>query len=243
MRHLLRLSTALHNLSGYRTRGFDTCHAMNPAGQPFNLAHFQTPEDVLGLIKHERIRWLVTTIALDGAKLAGDPRPDWAIRAGAEFWKCCQDLPRTKQAQSENYRLGFMSGVISRLPMPKSLEAEPALLALASPENLTRLLHAEYAKAPSNDAADFYAGFSNGLKRGELSPRSPYAVYLCFAAAWPELSELKNVTQLHSWLEANLGPNMTGTRDRIAKICQKIRMPLSDKGGRPARKPRNGPRS
>jgi hypothetical protein len=135
--------------------------------------------------------------------MPSDPRPDWAIRAASEFWKCCQDLTRTKRAQSENYQLGFMFGVISRLPMPESLQAEPALLAVASPEQLTNSLHAEFAKAPANDAADFYAGFSDGLKRGELSPRSPYVIYLVFAVAWPELSGLKNVTQLHVWLELN----------------------------------------
>jgi hypothetical protein len=170
---------------------------MNPAAQPFNLTDFHKPEDLLNLIKHERVRWLIATIALDGVRLPGDPRPDWAIHAA----------------------------LISRLPMPKSLEMEPALLAVASPENLTSLLHTEYAKAPASDAADFYAGFADGLKRGQLSPRSPYAIYLIFAAAWPELSKLKNVTELHAWIETNLGANMTGTRDRIAKICQKIRMP------------------
>jgi len=217
---------------------------MKDDSQPPNITDFQKPEDVLGLIKHERIRWLVATIALDGAKLPEDPRPDWAIRAAMEFWKCCQDFPRTKQAQSENYRIGFMFGVISRLPIPKSAkEAEPALLAVASPENLTPLIHSELAKAPAADAADFYGGFSDGLKRGDLSPRSPYVIYLIFAAAWPELSQLKNVTQLHAWLEKNLGPNLTGSWDRIAKICQKVRIPLTDRGGRPKRKHRNGPRS
>ena len=206
--------------------------------RPLKLTDFQQPEDLLGLIKHERIRWLVSSIALDGARTPENPSPDWAIRAASEFWKCCQDFPRTKRAQAENYQVGFMFGVISRLPMPESLEAEPALLAVASPEHLTKLLHAEFAKAPVAEAADFYAGFSDGLRLGELSPRSPYVIYLIFAVVWPEMSELKNVTQIHEWLEKHLGTNMTGTRDRIAKICQKIRMPLADKGGRPKQKPR-----
>jgi hypothetical protein len=216
---------------------------MNIATQPLKLTDFRQPEDLLGLIKHERLRWFVATIALDGAKMPGDPRPDWAINAALEFWKCCQDFPKTKRAKSENYRIGFMVGLINRLPMPKSLEAEPALLAVASPGNLTSLLHSEFAKAPATDAADFYAGFSDGLNRGQLSPRSPYVIYLLFATAWPELSDLKNVTHLHAWLETNLGSNLTGSRDRIAKICQKVRMPLTDKGGRPKRKPRTAPTS
>ena len=99
-------------------------------------------------------------------------------------------------------------------------------------------MHAELAKAPTAEAAGFYAGFSDGLKRGQLSPRSPFIIYAILAVAWPELSVLKNVTQIHEWFSSNLGANLTGTRDRIAKICQKIRMPLLDKGGRPTSKPR-----
>jgi hypothetical protein len=223
--------------------GSDASGSMNPAPPPISLSDFQKPEDILGLIKHERVRWLVYTIALGGAKIPGDPRPDWAARAASEFWRCCQDFPRTKGAQSENYQSGFMLGLIRRVPMPGSLEAEPALSAVASPEQLTNLAHAEIAKASADDAADFYAGLSDGLKRGKLSPRSPYLIYLVFAVAWPELSELKNVTQLYAWFETNLGSNMAGTRDRIAKICQKVRMPLTDKGGRPKQKPRNAPKS
>lgn len=206
---------------------------MKAAPEFIKLTDFQRPEDLLALIKHERVRWMVSSIALDGARAAGNPSPEWARRAATEFWKCCQDFPRTKRARSENYQMGFMFGLISHLPIPQALEAEPALLAVASPEQLTNLLHTEFAKAPMAEAADFYEGFSDGLRRGELSPRSPYLIYLVFALAWPEISGLKNITQIHDWLEQCLGGNMTGTRDRIAKICQKIRLPLADKGGRP----------
>jgi hypothetical protein len=216
---------------------------MTAAKPPLKLNDLQRPEDLLGLIKHERVRWLVSSIALGGARVDGNPSPEWAIRAATEFWKCCQDFPRTKRARSENYQIGFMFGVISRLPIPQSLEAEPALMAVASPEQLTKLVHAEFAKTPMAEAADFYEGFSDGLRRGELSPRLPYVIYLVFAVGWPEISGLKNVTQIHDWLEKHLGGNMTGSRDRIAKICQKIRLPLADKGGRPKQKPRTALRS
>ena len=216
---------------------------MNPLSPPLNLSDFQKPEDIFNLIKHEGVRWLVSTIALGDAKISGDPRPDWAVRAASEFWKCCQDFPRSKRAQSKNYQIGFMIGLISRVPIPETLEAEPALLAVASPEILMKLLHVEFAKAPAADAAAFYAGFSDGLERGQLSPRAPFIIYLVFAVAWLDLSKQKNVTQLHAWLETKLGSNMTGSRDRIAKICQKVRMPLADKGGRPKQKPRNASKS
>ncbi len=186
---------------------------------------------------------MLSTFALGDSKPANDPRPEWAIRAAVEFSKSWQVFPRTKQAQSENYRLGLMCGVVSRLPTPKGLAMEPAFCAAVSPEALALLLHAELAKAPACDAAEFYSGFADGLKQGDLSTRPRCVIYLILALVWPELSQLKNVTEIHSWFETNLGPNLTGTRDRVAKICQGIGLRPTDKGGRPKAKPRKAPRS
>jgi hypothetical protein len=142
----------------------------------------------------------------------------------------------------ENYKLGYMWGFVSRLS-PKPLEIPPALAAILEPETIGALLHAEIAKASAPEASEFYAGLSDGLKRENFSPPAPYIIYLVLALAWPEVSVLKNMTQIHGWLEQHLGSNLTGSRDRIAKICQKIRLPLTDKGGRPKGKPRNRPTS
>jgi hypothetical protein len=211
---------------------------MSVKSLPGKLSDFESPEQILQLIQNERLRWLIATMAMEQATLPGDPRPPWAIRAAVEFWRCCQDIPNTKQAKSESYRFGLLVGMASRLPT-NSVKIEPGLLALINPRILTPLIHAEFANAPSSDAAQFYAGFSEGLKRQHFSPAGAYTVYLLFAIMWPEISGLKNINQIHKWFELNLGPNLTGTRDRIAKICQKLHLPLSDKGGRPRKKPRN----
>ncbi len=44
------------------------------------------PEGILGLIKHEQIRWLVSAIVLGDVKVPNDQRPDWAKSAAVEFW-------------------------------------------------------------------------------------------------------------------------------------------------------------
>jgi hypothetical protein len=201
------------------------------------FSDIETPEQILELIQNERLRWLIATIAMGEGNLPGDPRPMWSIRAAVEFWRCCQDLPKTKEAKSEIYQFGLLVGIASRLSH-NPVKMEPDLLALVNPETLLPLVHAEFAKAPASDAAEFYAGLSEGIKREHFSPASPYMIYFLFALMWPEIAALKNVNQIHNWLETNLGPNITGTRDRIAKICQRLRLPLMDKGGRPRRKPR-----
>lgn len=201
------------------------------------LTDFQRPEELFDLIQNQRLRDLIAIIATDGKRLPGDNRPDWAARAAIEFWRCCQDFPKSKKAASENYRLGYFWARVTRL-CPDSMRLEPALAEILSPEDLSSMLHNEMAKAPPLDAADFYAGFADGLKREDFSPSPPFVIYLVFAVMWAEISTLKNLTAIHRFLEANLGSNLTGTRDRIAKICQKIRLPLTDKGGRPKGKPR-----
>ena len=117
-------------------------------------------------------------------------------------------------------------------------DREPALSAALSPESVNALLHSEMAKAPLQEAADFYDGFAEGLRRGQFLPSGPFIIYMILAIVWPEISAMKNVTEIHRWFEMHIGSNLTGTRDRIAKICQKIRLRFPDKGGRPKGKPR-----
>lgn len=202
------------------------------------LTEFEKPEQILDLIQNEKLRNLIAIIASEGKRLPGDPRPEWAVRAAVQFWRCCQDFPKSKRAASENYRLGYSWGRINRLP-PESFTLEPMVAEVLSPEALNPMLHAEMAKTCPSEESDFYAGFSDGLKREGFSPSAPFVIYFAFAVMWAEISAMKNLAEIHRWLEANLGSNLTGTRDRIAKICQKIRLPLTDKGGRPKRKPRN----
>jgi len=205
------------------------------AGQPHLLTVFEKPEDLLDLIRHERIRDLVAVVSLGQGR---DGRPDWAIRAAQEFGRTAIDYPKTRRSKSEAYRIGFQWGVISRA-RPRGLECEAAMGALLDSGQLDKLFHAELQNAPTAEAAEVYAGFSDGLKRGpDISPTGGCVIYAVMAIMWPEVAKLKNINSVHEWLQSVLGPNMTGSRDRVAKLLQNIRFPLSDKGGRPSKKPK-----
>ena len=210
---------------------------------PKKLTDFQTPEELVAVIKSDRLRLVMSSVTT-GQKLPDDPRPDWAVRAAVEFSKSWQDFPKTRQGQSEQYQLGFSLGLMRSLPRPHGMELEPELCSLvSSPEGFTPQIHAEVANSPTEEASDFYAGLSEGLKQTSISPTPRCVTFLVLALLWPEFSKFKNVSELHTWLEQKLGENRTGSRDRTAKICWEIGLSFPDKGGRPSRKPRKDPGS
>jgi hypothetical protein len=202
------------------------------------ITGFRKPEQILDLVENENVRDLISLIGMSQGVIASDGRPEWAIRAGGEFWRCCFSFSRAKRAKSENYRLGYLMGFAKGLS-PQVFANERALKALLTSGGLSRLIHSCMENAPVSEAADFYAGLSDALRRPtNFSPSSPFLVYLLLAIKWREASTFKNTAQVHAWLESVLGPNLTGQRDRIAKLCQKVRFPFTDKGGRPKGKPR-----
>ena len=202
------------------------------------IADFRKPEQILDLVENENVRDLISLIGMSQGMIAADGRPEWAIRAGGEFWRCCFNFSKAKRAKSENYRIGYSLGFAKGLS-PQILENERGLNALLTSGGLSQLIHSCMENAPASEAADFYAGLSDGLRRPtDFSPSSPFPVYLLLAIRWREVSRFKNTAQIHAWLESVLGPNLTGQRDRIAKLCQKVRFPFTDKGGRPKGKPR-----
>jgi hypothetical protein len=215
---------------------------MKPNKSPKKLTDFKTPEELVSIVKSDRLRLMLYTVA-SGQRFPGDPRPQWAIQAAIEFSKSWQDFPKTRLGQSEAYQLGFSLALMRSLPRPKGMELEPELCSLVSLEEIAPQIHAEAASAPMAEASDFYAGLSDGLKQTSISPTSRCVTFLMLALLWPELSQFKNVTDLHCWFEQNFGENRTGSRDRTAKICWEIGLRFPDRGGRPSRKPRKDPGS
>lgn len=207
------------------------------------ISDIQKPEQFLELIGNPHVRDFVALVCMSRGVFASDGRPDWVIRAAGEFWRSCFDFSKTERSRSEAYELGIIWGFVRQLgPQLQETQlglGEQRLMAMLTSGELGQLMHSVMESAPILEAADFYGGLSEGLKRPiVISPSSPFLVYLLLAMMWREVSELKNTTQIHAWLEAILGANLTGSRDRIAKLLQKVRFPLTDKGGRPKGKPR-----
>jgi len=209
-------------------------------GKPvLKITDLESPKLLLDLLPESGLRDLITGIMMGQGELESDSRPKWAIRSANEFYRCCFDFPRSKQAKSENYRLGFMFGLINHLAPKVSAPAQFApFLTVLDRGELSKLVHSSMDSTPAPEASDFYAGLADGLKRKELSPTGPFLIYLLLALAWREISSLKNTTEIHAWIEGIIGANLTETRERIGKICKKAGLPLSDKGGRPRGKPR-----
>jgi hypothetical protein len=193
----------------------------------------ERPEQILELVENENVRDFVALVGMSQGVMATDDRPEWTIRAAGEFWRCCFGFPKSKLAISENYRLGYLMGIGKGID-PRVFDRERRLGALLTSSELLRLMHSFMESAPMSEAADFYAGLAAGLQKpAGFSPSSPFLVYLVLAIKWREVSAMKNTAQIHTWLEKVLGSNLTGQRDRVAKLLQKIGFPLTDKGGRP----------
>lgn len=198
----------------------------------------QSPEQIFDLIQNPQMKEFMTLVAAGQGLVKNQSHPDWAMRAMQEFWRTCFDLPRTKQAKSEMFRLGFLYGLISRAK-PELFGDEADLLKMFGTGALEQFVHTIMRNAPADDASTFYAGYSVGILRSEsLSLSAPSLVYVIISIGWRHAASCRNVGEMQAWLDGILGRNLTGSRDRVAKLCQKIGFPLSDKGGRPKGKPR-----
>src|ERR1035441_4040735 len=102
------------------------------------LTDLREPKQILNLIQNQVIRDLISAIAMFDGTMPPDERPEWVIKAAGEFYRCCQETPRTKHAKSEAYRFGLMWGFASRAT-PQSMENEPALAALLNPAQLNQV--------------------------------------------------------------------------------------------------------
>lgn len=217
-----------------------------PAGGVASSSPFpgiEKPEQILELAQSPIVQEFMLLMAAANGLAKSDSHPDWVIRAARELWLTCFDFPRTRKAKSENYRMGYIAGVTSRIK-PDWFEGEAALGQLLGNGALTQFFHSIMRDEPLADAVDFYAGFAEGLPRSSgITPRSSCLVYSIVVIGWRQVSQFKNVRELHAWLCSILGPNLTGSTDRLAKLLRKIKFPLSDKGGRPKRKPRKPARS
>lgn len=213
-------------------------NAMNTGQSHPRIPDFEHPAQMLGLIQHDRLREIIRIMTAGQRLTESDGLPEWVIRAGAECWRGCISFPKSKRAMSENYRLGYMMGFLRRVS-PEDVGTEQAVLAVLRSSGVIQAVHAEMERAPLSDAADFYAGFSKALDEPQPFSFGVRAViHLLLIAGWRGVARLKNTAQVHVWLENLVGPNLTGNRDRVAKLLQKIRFPLTDKGGRPRQKPR-----
>lgn len=212
---------------------------MNPTPAPLPIGNCQNSGDVLALIRNDNLRALISSIVADQRSGPEDDRPDWAIAAAREFWRTALDMPKTREAKSEAYRFGYLFALADRAT-PSLFGTETAVAAWLSSSDLMSQIHAAIRTDPPPVAAEFYAGFSAGLKRGLAISVGPWLIHIILAVAWREVAGFRNLAQLHSWLDQHLGSSLTGTRDRIAKLCQKIHLKFPDKGGRPA-KPRKAP--
>ena len=213
---------------------------------PDNLDHelakafpgIQSPEQIFDLIQNPQMKEFMTLVAASHGFVKNQSYPDWAMRAMQEFWRNCFDLPRTKQARSEMFRFGFLYGLINRTK-PELFGDEADLLKMFGSGVLEQLVHASMRQAPVIDASAFYAGYSEGILRSESpSLSTPSLVYVIIGIGWRHAASCRNVREMQTWLDGILGRNLTGSRDRVAKLCQKIGFPFSDKGGRPKGKPR-----
>lgn len=211
------------------------------AGSPF--PGIERPEQILDLVQNPIVKEFIFLMAAGQGLVKADSHPEWVVCAARELWLTCFDFPKTRRAKSENYRMGFIAGITSRI-RPDWFAGEAGLAQLLGNGTLTQFFHAMVRDAPLADAVDFYAGFADGvLRSGNITPRSPCLVYAIMAIVWQQAAQCKNVRELHAWLSSILGQNLTGSSDRLAKLCQKIRFPFTDKGGRPKSKPRKPARS
>jgi hypothetical protein len=193
--------------------------------------------ELLALAQVPKIRDFMSSFGMCQSYLDRDERPEWVIRAADDFFRTCLDFPKSKYSKTESYRLGYMLGMAAGLPR-KGMEHEPKLNAHLAPERIKELIPLCVADAQTHEMAEFCRGVADGTERSQnFNPSSRCVVYLLLCMGWQEVSTLKNVGEIHAWLKSIIGTSLTGERDRIAKICQKIRLPLDDKGGRP-KKPR-----
>ena len=121
------------------------------------ITDLQKPEQILDLIENENVRDLISLIGMSQGMIATDGRPEWAIRAGGEFWRCCFNFSKAKRAKSENYRVGYLMGFAKGLS-PQIFANERGLKALLTSGGLSELIHSSMESAPASEAADFYAG-------------------------------------------------------------------------------------
>lgn len=162
----------------------------------------------------------------------------WAANAAKEIFEGIFGKLRPQGKDGEFYRLGFLVG-LSRKLMPEIFNVEKKLAAFFANSDLMDLAMKMIRNESDISIADFHRGYADGILEGkQITPSTTLPVYAVFVIKWQEMAELKNVSQVVTLLETYLPSNLVGSRDRIAKLCQRIRFPLTDKGGRPKLKPR-----
>jgi hypothetical protein len=204
--------------------------------KPTSVSGIKSQEQLIGMIQNSRVqKFLAASVGVE----SDSDMPEWAERAAKEFGNSIQNLSQ-KRNVSEGYNLGFLFGIMSNLRPPDQQMEKPLLKFISSPELQSRI-HADIREEPATEKAEFYDGFAEGLKADVVDCiTGQMKILLLIGLLWDQSGCCNNVKELHEWLVGVLGANLTGSRDRIAKICQKIKFPLNDKGGRPKTKPRKG---
>lgn len=73
--------------------------------EPLSFNDIQAPVQFLALIQTGELRQLISALFIGLKVIPPDERPEWAIRAGCEFWNCVLRFPKSKEAKSPKYRL------------------------------------------------------------------------------------------------------------------------------------------
>lgn len=167
--------------------------------------------------------------------------PKWAIKAAAKVSECLFRPPKSKEAQSENFKLGNHFGILKQLTdstlqgsSAKDFGIKSNLVSSAQNrcDKMFQTVFSETGRTPNAAQAEIHKGFARGLER-ERADSEAY-LYFLLATKWREVSKMKNAAQLQSWLTDKIGANATGTRERVTLLCRRLGLRFADKGGRPA---------
>ncbi len=199
---------------------------------PIRIEDIKSPEDFLGLIENPALRDFVLLLVVANGLEDRHSFPPWAIRAMLGFLHGSLNIPRSKH-QSPNYRFGCLFALLRAVPTD-SFQSELRFLTLNNDRAMEKSLVQMMVDAPPGEASEFFDGYADGLRKGmNLEPDSPTWIYFVFALGWREVAELKNTSQIQTWLEKYLPPGLVGDRPRLTKLCRRMKFPLNDKGGRP----------
>jgi len=200
---------------------------------PSELTALQQPEQILGLVDNDGVRGLLGLLAMGQGLLKIPDVPAWVVAAAREMFKGISPLKK----KSENYHLGYLLGLIQD-ETPQILKHEKRLARALAPDQLMALMPRVVNELGAG-APEFLEGWAEGIRsKGDFSPSNRCKVYAVMLVKWREVAKKRNVSEVQLWLEQHFPSNQVGSRERIAKLLQKIRFPLSDRGGRPRAKPR-----
>lgn len=89
---------------------------------------------------------------------------------------------------------------------------------------------------PQKEALEFFEGLAQGQrhdfdKSGQMLLTDATPLYIILLLHWPEITKMKNITELHAYLEKlNLLPPQSIDLERLQKLCYRLGLRLTHRG-------------